>query len=320
MLEPDFRWDIAWAGQAACILEAAAPKAGNVNRFHDFTDCSLEDFLLSALALGQPLGRVHRQGVGLTVLQAITATRRAVASNTNLGMVLLMVPLAKAWGQMTAGAGQRRFTRLGGSKGELMAAVKAVLNNLTVTDTREVYQAIRLAAPAGMGQVENHDIYQEEEPDITLLEAMRLAADWDLIAREYATGFRLTLTEGGPALIRGLQQGLGFPEAIAQTHLYLLSSCADTLIARKAGKKASAEVQGRARLVWEAGGWLTTAGREAIAQFDSWLRRQGKQLNPGATADITAAALFWLLLEGGPEFWQQMRTTANSRRQVDILG
>ncbi|BCV21935.1 triphosphoribosyl-dephospho-CoA synthase [Moorella sp. Hama-1] len=320
MPEPDFRWDIAWSGQAACILEAAAPKVGNVNRFHDFTDCSLEDFFMSALALGQPLGRVHRQGVGRTVLRAITATRRAVASNTNLGMVLLMVPLAKAWGQMTGGDAHRHFTKMGSSKRELMAEVKRVLNNLTVEDAREVYQAIRLAAPAGMGRVENHDIYQGEEPNITLLEAMRLAADWDLIAREYATGFRLTLEIGGPALIQGLQQGLGFPEAIAQTHLYLLSSYADTLIARKAGKKASTEVQERARLVWEAGGWLTTAGRAAIAQFDSWLRRQGKQLNPGTTADITAAALFWLLLEGGPEFWQQMRSSADARRQVDILG
>lgn len=313
MPELDFRWDIAWAGQAACILEAAAPKVGNVNRWHDFADCSLEDFLLSALALGPPLGRAHRQSVGQTVLQAIAATRQVVASNTNLGMVLLMVPLAKAWGQMTGGDYRRHLAQKGGSKRELMAEVSKVLNGLTVEDTRVVYAAIRLAAPAGMGRVEAHDIYQEEEPQITLQAAMRLAADWDLIAREYATGFWLTLAIGGPRLLRGLRQGLGLPEAIAQTHLYLLSRYPDTLIARKAGKEAGAEVQDRARQVWKAGGWTTAAGREAVAQFDSWLRRQGKQLNPGTTADITAAALFWLLLEGGPKFWQQRRPAAGSQ-------
>ncbi|MDK2895875.1 MAG: triphosphoribosyl-dephospho-CoA synthase [Moorella sp. (in: firmicutes)] len=313
MPERDFRWDIAWAGQAACILEVAAPKVGNVNRFHDFADCSLEDFLLSALALGQPLGLAHRQSVGQTVLQAIAATRRVVASNTNLGMVLLMVPLAKAWGQMTAGDYHRHPAQKDGGKKELMAEINQVLNSLTVEDTRAVYAAIRLAAPAGMGRVEACDIYEEEKPQITLLAAMRLAADRDLIAREYTTGFRLTLAIGGPMLLRGLRQGLGLPEAIAQTHLYLLSRYPDTLIARKAGKEASAEVHDRARQVWKAGGWTTAAGREAVAQFDRWLRRQGKQLNPGTTADITAAALFRLLLEGGPEFWQQKRPAAGSQ-------
>ncbi|WP_258359388.1 triphosphoribosyl-dephospho-CoA synthase [Moorella sulfitireducens] len=313
MPECDFRRDIAWAGQAACILEAAAPKVGNVNRFHDFADCSLEDFLLSALALGQPLGRAHRQSVGETVLQAIAATRRVVASNTNLGMVLLMVPLAKAWGQMTDGSYHPYPVGKGRSKKELMAEVSKVLNGLTVEDTRAVYEAIRLATPSGMGQVEAHDIYREEVPQITLLAAMQLAAGRDLIAGEYATGYRLTFAMGGPMLLRSLRQGLELPEAIAQTHLYLLSRYQDTLIARKTGNEAVTEVQHRARQAWKAGGWTTANGREAVKQLDSWLRQQGKMLNPGATADITAAALFWLLLEGGPEFWRRSRPAAGSK-------
>ncbi len=96
----DFRWDIAWAAQAACILEANAPKVGNVNRMHDFEDCSLEDFHLSAVAIAQPLGRIKALGVGQTIRAAIRSTRQAVPTNTNLGMVLLLVPLAKAWSQM----------------------------------------------------------------------------------------------------------------------------------------------------------------------------------------------------------------------------
>src|SRR5205814_1146822 len=84
------------AAQVACILEATARKPGNVHRFADFHDTSVLDYFLSAIAIAAPLDRARRDGVGRTVLAAITATREIVATNTNLGMVLLFAPLAAA--------------------------------------------------------------------------------------------------------------------------------------------------------------------------------------------------------------------------------
>jgi triphosphoribosyl-dephospho-CoA synthetase len=51
--------------------------------------------------------------------------------------------------------------------------------------------------------------------------------------------------------------------------------------------------------VLEGGGVRTPAGRDAIAALDSELRDPRNTRNPGATADLTAAALFVALLEDG---------------------
>src|SRR6516162_319070 len=78
----------------ACLFEATARKPGNVHRFQDFDDLSYPEFLLSALAAAPIVAESEQSGVGQAVLQAIQATRRVVRTNTNLGMVLLLAPLA----------------------------------------------------------------------------------------------------------------------------------------------------------------------------------------------------------------------------------
>ena len=51
-MKPKAEQQISRLVQLACVLEACAPKPGNVNLYHDFCDASLEDYLLSAAALG----------------------------------------------------------------------------------------------------------------------------------------------------------------------------------------------------------------------------------------------------------------------------
>jgi len=294
-----FNWKIASAAQTACILEVDAPKVGNVNRFHDFADTSLEDFHFSALAIGRPFGYLEGQGVGKTIYEAVKATREVVCTNTNLGIILLLAPLGMAWRRMMTRKelcpeDQRPKAVL---SDRWKQEIKVVLNNLSVEDTRYVYQAIRLASPAGMGKVKEYDVYQDEYPQITLLEAMKPAAERDLIARQYLENFALVLEVGYEAMKLSLAQGLSIPQAIAHTHLFLLSRVEDSLISRKLGPEWSRQVQRRALLVWEQGGWLTGKGREHAKEFDSWLRQDGHNLNPGSTADLMAAILFVCLLE-----------------------
>ena len=62
-----------------------------------------------------------------------------------------------------------------------------LLTRLTVADARAGYEAIRLASAGGLGDSAEQSV--SKEPTVTLLEAMRLAADRDLIAKQYATGF-----------------------------------------------------------------------------------------------------------------------------------
>ena len=80
--------------EIACLLEVTARKPGNVHRGADFPDLHFVDFLLSAAAIAGPLDRAADEGVGTAVLAAVESTRRVVSTNTNLGMILLLAPLA----------------------------------------------------------------------------------------------------------------------------------------------------------------------------------------------------------------------------------
>jgi triphosphoribosyl-dephospho-CoA synthase len=273
--------EIAATAQLACLLEAHAPKPGNVSPGRDFADVGYGDFVASAAAIGAPFCRVADVGLGALVREAVEATAKWAPSNTNLGIVLLLAPLAKA--------------ALGPN--DLRSNLAGVLETTTVDDAREVYAAIRLANPGGLGRAANQDVARE--PTLPLREVMRLAADRDGIAREYDTVFAATFDAGVPALRQARADGLGWDDAIVETFLTLLASAPDTHIARRAGLDRATSVSRLAVTVLADGGVRSDAGRQAVARFDRSLRDDRHSANPGTTADMTAAAVFVLLLEGG---------------------
>jgi triphosphoribosyl-dephospho-CoA synthase len=277
------RRTIALAATLACVLEASAPKVGNVTPWQAFSDTRFDDFVSGAVAFG-PAAAVATPGrVGRAVWEAVQATRRVVSTNTNLGMALLFAPIAAAW----PWRGRRA----------LRQRLREVLATLTIEDARWAYRAIRLAAPGGLGRSPRADVARP--PAVTLRAAMALASRRDSIAGEYARDFPLTCTVALPALRRALRSGLGVLDAIAHAHLELLARVPDTLIARKAGAAAAMRVSARARAVTRAGGMRTRRGRLAAHRFDQFLRREGNRLNPGTSADLIAGALFVLILDGG---------------------
>ena len=270
--------------QIACLLEVVARKPGNVTVGAPFRDTRVEDFLASAAAIGPAFLAVGAQPLGRTIRAAIEATRRWTSVNTNLGIVLLLAPLARAAVDGTPGDGLLR------------RQLAATLARTTVEDTEEVYTAIRVAAPAGLGRVDEQDV--AETPTIPLRQAMALAADRDAIAREYATEFQTTFEVGTPALELAIRDGLSWSDATIEAFLTLLAAAPDTHIARKLGPEEAAAVQRGAREVLAAGGVRRPAGRDAIAALDRDLRDPCNAWNPGATADLTAAAIFVALIQG----------------------
>jgi triphosphoribosyl-dephospho-CoA synthase len=285
--------DIAAAAQLACLLEASAAKPGNVSPGRPFGDTRYEDFLASAVAIGPSLGAAGTVPLGTTIGRAIAATRRVTRTNTNLGIVLLLAPLARAAASSTDPSPAHGLVSLT----SLRTSLRRVLAETTVDDAREVYAAIRLAAPGGLGRVDTQDV--ASEPTLTLLDVMRLAAHRDGIAREYATAFDTTFESGVPALEQALIDGLGWDDAVVETFLTLLALSGDTHIVRRAGPDADREATLRARHVLDAGGVRSDEGRRAIAAMDVALRDVAHASNPGTTADLTAAALFVVLVAGG---------------------
>jgi len=272
---------IGLCAQMACVWEATARKPGNVHRFRDFADTTYLDFVQSAVAIAPILDTAGDRRVGETVLQCIRATRAVTKANTNLGIVLLLAPLATVPAQE-----------------DLRLGLKRVLEGLDVADARLVYEAIRLANPAGLGRVSEQNIGME--PTVSLRKAMALAADRDMVARQYSSGFSEVFDEGVLALIRALDRRtrISLEEAIIYCHLQLMAKFPDSLIARK---RSLAESEDSARRAAHALNklWDSQEARWAeLAKLDTWLRAEGHDRNPGTTADLVTACLFIALREG----------------------
>ena len=82
-------------GKAYSRAELEALKPGNVHRFEAGHGMTVEDFETSA-DISAPFLCARGAGVGARVLRAVSATRKAVGQNTNLGILLLCAPLATA--------------------------------------------------------------------------------------------------------------------------------------------------------------------------------------------------------------------------------
>lgn len=273
-MDSDHPLTIGQCATLACLIEVSVPKPGNVHRGADFDDLTFHDFVAAAVAIGPAMDEARRAGVGATVLEAIRATRRIADTNVNLGIALLLAPLAVA------------------AHGEtpLRTGVAEVLQKLTPDHARFVYEAIRLAQPGGMGRVPEADVTGSPPDD--LLHAMRLAADRDTIARQYVTDFRDVFDFVVPQLQSELAAGRRLGDAVIHTHLRTMAEIPDTLIARKCGRPAAEEAATYARQVLEARAAGEEEYHEALADFDFWLRSDGHRRNPGTTADLIVAALF----------------------------
>jgi len=274
---------VADAIQSACIAELFALKPGNVSVYSDGHDMAIDDFLRSAYAVAPVLARPGLS-VGERILAAIQATRRVVNYNTNLGIVLLCAPLAHAALNFRAGQSLRN-------------ALGETLRTLDKNDTRLTYEAIRLAEPAGLGDVTQHDV-RESKPGVSLLQAMHASREHDRIAQQYVSNYADIFDMAVPRLYDAIERWDNEEWATVSTYLGLLATFPDTHIERKYGARLAQYVSARAKHL---DGMLLK--EKAVPQrltkplmyFDAELKQ--KRINPGTSADLTVATLVIKQLE-----------------------
>jgi triphosphoribosyl-dephospho-CoA synthase len=252
---------------------------GNVHRAADFADMNFVDFVATAVVAGPRLAEAPQVGVGRAVLNAVVASRRVSRVNTNLGTVLLLAPLAAV--PVT---------------GRLADGIGDVLESLGPQDSQDVYQAIQLARPGGLGEVAAMDVRTQPAPD-DLRWAMQAAADRDLVARQYATNFHDVLQVAAPMLRESLEATQRLSLAIVWVHVKPMSLYPDSLIARKCGVEVARQAADYAAWVLEGGSPEAEEFHDRLTEFDFWLRSDGHRRNPGTTADLVAASLFCGLRE-----------------------
>lgn len=258
---------------AACRAELAALKPGNVHIHAAGHAMTVVDFERAAEAAA-PWIAAPALGVGARILAAVEASMAAAGCNANLGILLLSAPLCAA--------------AMSHEDGDLAQRLSGVLARLDAADTDAVYAAIRRANPGGLGTSDEADV--AHPPTVSLIAAMRLAADRDRIALAYVTGFADILDFGLPQLAEARRSTGGESAAVTTLHMAFLATRPDSHIARKHGPEiAAAVMREAATLVPLLPRGLDTRVQSVLLAFDRDLKDRG--LNPGTTADLVVATL-----------------------------
>jgi triphosphoribosyl-dephospho-CoA synthase len=277
--------------ELALLLElAGTPKPGNVDRHRDLEDLRFEQFLAGSVgsarglrmaAAGAPLGRAFERSVA--------GMSRQSGGNTQFGCLLLLTPLVAATAQDEL------------SPSDVEDRCRAT----TVDDAVAFYRAFEHVdvavgdPPEGANDLDARRGAAAEpalrEREMTLWDVMELSADPpdgvpDTNGLEWVEGFPRTfaaaddlLADDGPITDRA-----------AGCFLDMLATEPDTLVATTHGGDTAREVQARARKTLAA--VRETGSLDPAEELAETFVAQG--INPGTTADRTAAALFVALERG----------------------
>ncbi len=261
--------------KAACLEELQAMKPGNVHVFADGHNMTVQDFIKSAEVASKAIAALDLT-LGERILQAVQATQKVAHCNTNLGIILLCAPLIQA-GYQPHGI-------------SLPEHLKNVLESTTINDCTLCFQAIALANPAGLGESAQHDVHQP--PDCTLLEAMQVAAEGDLIARQYSNNFADIFEFGVPKFEQAMARWQNNSWAATYIYLCFLAEYVDSHIARKYGEGMAKIVQNEAKV--HLGIFAKIENPKIylakLLQWDAELKT--RKINPGTCADLTVATMF----------------------------
>jgi triphosphoribosyl-dephospho-CoA synthase len=274
----------------ACRLDVETAKPGNVSIDSPGHGMTAAQFIASADAAANALF-VRGTTIGTRILDAVGRTREAVGCNTNLGIVLLVAPLAAAL-EMLADDPPADSNNCATA---WRTATEQVLATLDLADTRAAYRAIALANPGGLGDAPEQSVH--ECPTVDLRTAMTLAAGRDSIARQYANGLRDVFETGLESARRAQSSGESQPatEVTLNVFLAFLSSWPDSHIVRKHGLPVAQSVTREALRRHDAIQRARARGCVAdelltLGGWDAELKAQG--INPGTSADLTVATLF----------------------------
>ena len=266
--------------QLALLLEVAGtPKPGNVDRRREYDDLRFEHFLAGAVGAGEGLrAAAAGEAVGTAFERSVAGMSRQEGGNTQFGCLLNLVPLVGV-----------------AADGELSSeTARARCVSTTVDDACGFYRAfehVDVAVDDLPGESPLPDVRRGadatselRERTLTLWDVMEASAPFDANASEWTSGFprafaaaEAILADEGPATDRA-----------ARAFLRLLAEEPDTLVTVQHGADVAADVQARAAAV---GDDLDAADSLAEAFV-------AEGINPGTTADITAAALFIALERG----------------------
>jgi len=293
---------IAKIAQISSALEVSGyPKPGNVHRTRDFHDMVFEDFLISGIVIGDTIrvaaSRAYEinnsisfkeANLGKYILQSVKETDKWIANNTNLGIIMLLTPIAMS-------------AAISSNLDELRENIHKIIVYSTVIDTISLYEAIGIADAGGMGDQEEFSVTDEEatkeliENNLNIFDVLNISSSWDSLAMELTSKMPVTFDIGYPTFSK-LKEEYSINLATVITFLTILSQVPDTLISRKYGDEKAKEVSTLAMEALNSLNYIDSGidndmgeFNKKLEEFDDYLFEN--KLNPGTTADLTASSI-----------------------------
>lgn len=279
--------EIAKIAQIASALEVSGyPKPGNVHRIRDYDDMEFEDFVISGIVIGDTIREacddvdVKNPKLGKYILQAVSETDKWIKNNTNLGIVMMIIPIAVA-------------AAISNSFDEIRDNIKVLMKNTSVDDACDLYDAINIADAGGMGDQDEYDVASDnakkelKENKQTMYDVLKISAPWDMLAREMTSDMPAVFEIGYPTY-HELSKKKSKNETCILTFLTLLSQVPDTLISRKYGSDEALKISMITRDLLNLKN--ESDFKDKLKEFDDFLFKN--KYNPGTTADLTAASIF----------------------------
>ena len=268
--------------QLALLLEVSGtPKPGNVDRHHEYEELRFEHFMAGAVGARQGLqSATEGTSVGSAFELAVNGMSDQSGGNTQFGALLALIPLVSA-------AATDRLTSDG---------VTAVVEATTIEDACAFYRAFEHVdvavddPPDGIDDLDvrrgSEAIEAIHERGLTLFDIMTLSSGRDGVAGEWTSGFERSFEAAGWLLS---DSGPVYKRA-SRAFIRLLAAEPDTFVATRNSATVANEVTERAQAVLDG----SEDPEELAAEFVA------RDINPGTTADLTAAALF-IAFERGME-------------------
>ncbi|KZX13000.1 2-(5''-triphosphoribosyl)-3'-dephosphocoenzyme-A synthase [Methanobrevibacter oralis] len=279
--------EIAKIAQIASALEVSGyPKPGNVHRTRNYDDMVFEDFIISGIVIGDTIREatknvnIENPCLGKYILNAVKETDNWIKNNTNLGIVMMIIPIACA-------------TAISNNFNEIRPNIVKLMKSTSVEDACDLYDAINIADAGGMGNQDEYDVASTNAKEElkankqTMWDVLKISAPWDRLANEMTSDMPVVFEIGYPTYYNLIKEN-SLNKSCILTFLTILSEIPDTLISRKYGAKKASEISNQARQLLKYQN--DDDFKDKLKEFDDYLYEN--KFNPGTTADLTAASIF----------------------------
>lgn len=281
-------YESAIAAVQSMLLEVSGnPKAGNVDREHNFEDLRYEHFIVSSVSSFPVFldAAFKRDSVGNLIFKAVKTTSEwHKATNVHFGAFLLLIPLLRVWNSKNISDTAERATD--------------ELKNTTHNDSIALLKAFKLSSARVM-DVENLSLKSDETEEflrsnnINFYEWMKLAPKENLIAKELTNSYQISLN-GCKILLDFFEEFKDANAAIVLSYHTLLSEHLDPLIISKSGVDVAIQIKNTAKSYLKE--FNKNQDFNVFKKLDEKLINKG--LNPGTIADLTISSIYFALAEG----------------------